>query len=144
MLTEREWNERLKAELRRGAVMAEEIGEDALCGVFTSSLNLIDSQAPSPCQRCGDLDEELDKHRWISVEDAPAPKNEEFEAWRDDCGMFLVRWIAPCDFLSDQECIGLGDDSEVEDWFGADFVAGYRVVDGFTHWRSVTGPKEGK
>lgn len=64
-----------------------------------------------------------------------APKNgTEIWLYREDCDAFLGRWIAPCEFLNEDEYEG--DDGWDEcDWFFADFVRGGRVTDGApTHW----------
>ena len=67
-----------------------------------------------------------------------APKDgTEILAWRGDCGWFMARWTCAAELLTDAEQEELDEESLfAEDWFGADFVAGFRA-DGSeapTHW----------
>lgn len=91
--------------------------------------------------------------RWIPVGERPAPKDgTEIWAWREDAGAFQVRWIAPCDFLTENEQAELAKviletDSiyypDEPDWFCADFVHGFRLDGDFTHWQPMPkGPVE--
>lgn len=51
-----------------------------------------------------------------------------------------MRWIAPCDFLTDREIEGMDlTTSETEDWFFADFVSGGRLDGDLapTHWHPL-------
>jgi hypothetical protein len=79
---------------------------------------------------------------WQDIE--TAPKNgTEILIYREDCGVILARWVAPCEFLHESEYISMSPDSwEEADWFGADFVSGYRVSnDGLpTHWQPLPEP----
>lgn len=63
-----------------------------------------------------------------------APMNGvEILVWREDTGWLLARWIAPCDFLTEDELAHI-QDADTPDWFYADFVAGGRMDDPPTHW----------
>ena len=72
------------------------------------------------------------------IETAPRDGTE-ILAWRKDCGWFVARWSCPAEFMNDKEVEqeGLDEDSLwFEDWFGADFISGFRA-DGSeapTHW----------
>ena len=67
-----------------------------------------------------------------------APKDgTEILAWREDCGWFIARWMRAADFLTESEQEKLAEDSLfAHDWFGADFVAGFRAEGSETptHW----------
>jgi hypothetical protein len=69
---------------------------------------------PSPCSA------------WMPMDTAPKDGTE-ILVWRDDCGIFIARWDAPENFLSEVECEQLGPCAEEDDWFYADFVAGGRL-----------------
>ena len=78
---------------------------------------------------------------WQPIETAPR-NGTEILLWRSDTEVFLGRWIAPCDFLSESEY-----DSEIgweePDWFFADFVHGGRVTEGEpTHWHPKPAPPD--
>jgi hypothetical protein len=78
---------------------------------------------------------------WQPIETAPKDGSEVL-LYRDDAGVILGRWIAPCDFLDDAELENHPDDRDDADWFGADFIAGYRITnDGLpTHWQPLPEP----
>ncbi len=73
---------------------------------------------------------------WQPIDTAPKD-GVELLGWREDCGIILMRYTAPIDFLTDAELEELDEESaEAYDWFAADFIAGCRM-DGSetpTHW----------
>ena len=73
--------------------------------------------------------------KWLPIETAPQDRTE-ILAWRKDCGILLVRWDAPINFLTDSECDQLGDSCEESGWFCSDFVSGSRLDcdEVPTHW----------
>ena len=76
---------------------------------------------------------------WQSIETAPKDGTEIW-LYREDCDAFLGRWIAPCDFLNEDEYKD-ADGWDEPDWFFADFVHGGRVTDGApTHWMPLPDP----
>lgn len=87
-----------------------------------------------------------DQREWQPIETAPRDRTE-ILMFREDCGVFLARWISPSEFLIDGDPSDhfSNEDSWYEpDWFGADFVSGYRVTnDGEpTHWQPLPSPPE--
>ena len=73
---------------------------------------------------------------WQPIETAPKDGTE-ILAWRKDCGVLVVRWDCPEDFLSETELQELGKESaEAYSWFCADFVTGARLEGSEvpTHW----------
>lgn len=72
---------------------------------------------------------------WLLIETAPKDGTDVL-LWRADAGVMLGRFLAPCDFLNEAEFAGALDEWEEPDWFGADFVRGFRISnDGPpTHW----------
>ena len=63
---------------------------------------------------------------WQPIETAPKD-GIEILGWRGDCGILLIRWDAPENFMSDGECEQLGESAERYDWLYADFVSGGRL-----------------
>jgi len=83
--------------------------------------------------------------KWKPIKTAPRDGSE-ILGWREDCGILLVRWTAPIDFMttSELEAEASEDDEWMEtyDWFYADFVSGGRL-DGDeapTHWHPLPAP----
>lgn len=78
---------------------------------------------------------------WMPIESAPKDGTD-ILLWRADAGVMLGRWIAPCDFLNENEFGGAPDEWEEPDWFGADFVRGFRISnDGTpTLWQPMPEP----
>jgi len=63
---------------------------------------------------------------WQPIETAPKDGTE-ILGWRRDCGILLVRWDAPENFVTDTECEKIGESAEIYDWFCAGFVAAERL-----------------
>lgn len=82
---------------------------------------------------------------WQPIETAPKDGTE-ILAYREDAGIFLVKWMAPVEFMTEREVeeAGLYDWMEEEDWWGADFINGFRASNdgGFTHWQPLPPPPE--
>lgn len=95
--------------------------------------------ADNPDVICEPLFTDVAQPSWQPIE--TAPKNgTEIWLYREDCGAFLGRWIAPCEFLNEAEYEGDQGWDEC-DWFFADFVRGGRVTDGApTHWIPLPTP----
>ena len=75
---------------------------------------------------------------WQDISTGPKDGTEVL-GYREDAGIFLMRFCAPADFMTSSEMDDAAltdDDCEREDWFYADFVSGGRVSnDGLpTHW----------
>lgn len=83
---------------------------------------------------------------WRSIETAPRDGTEVL-GWRRDCGIILMRYSAPIDFLSENELEDMDEESaEAPDWMAADFISGSRM-DGSetpTHWMPLPDPPEMK
>lgn len=82
--------------------------------------------------------------QWQDISTAPKDGTE-ILMYREDCGVFLARWISPSEFVTDGDTsdhFSNEDEWYEPDWFGADFIAGYRVSnDGDpTHWMPLTTP----
>ena len=79
---------------------------------------------------------------WRPIE--TAPKNgDEVLLYREDAGIFLGRWTAPIDFLTEREMERSGLDEESANaggWFYADFVQGDRFEEPPTHWMPLPSP----
>jgi hypothetical protein len=82
---------------------------------------------------------------WQSIDLAPLDGTEVL-VYRQDCGILLARFIAPCDFLTERELEALGDDLDEPDWFCADFVQGCRLDADLkpTHFMLLPEPPERK
>jgi len=81
---------------------------------------------------------------WLPIETAPKDGTE-ILLYRGDGGVLLGRWIAPDAFLTESELSALvlgGVDTDEEDWFGADFVSGYRFDEPPTHWMPLPAPPQ--
>jgi hypothetical protein len=80
--------------------------------------------------------------KWNPIETAPKDGSE-ILGYRKDCGILLIRYTAPIDFMTDTEMENLDDFSaESYDWFCADFIGGERL-DGDTcptHWMPLPEP----
>ena len=81
--------------------------------------------------------------KWQPIETAPKDGTE-IIGWGEDCGVILIRWDAPVNFLSEKELDKLDEESaESEDWFCADFIEGLRLEDKKelpTHWMPLPDP----
>lgn len=81
---------------------------------------------------------------WQPIETAPMDGTDVL-GWREDCGIMLVRYTSPEEFLSEQEIDELEiseDDACSQAWFCADIIAGCRL-DGDerpTHWMPLPAP----
>lgn len=92
---------------------------------------------------------ERERDGWQTMETAPKDGTE-ILLYREDCGVMLGRWIACCEFIADGDpgndfCPEGNDEAwEEPDWFGADFIQGYRITnDGApTHWQPLPTPPE--
>lgn len=86
---------------------------------------------------------------WQTIETAPKDGSE-ILLYREDCGVILGRWISCSDFVSDgdpsAEFCQSDEEWEEPDWFGADFVSGFRITnDGLpTHWMPLPSPPASK
>lgn len=79
------------------------------------------------------------ENQWLPI--ASAPKDgTEILGWRDDCGVFMVRYCSAEDFLTSSEMAGWSDRRrESFDWFCADFAHGDRLEGDLipTHWMAL-------
>jgi len=79
---------------------------------------------------------------WQDISTAPKDGSE-ILLYREDCGVLLGRWISCSDFVVDgdpsAEFCQSDEEWEEPDWFGADFVSGFRITnDGLpTHWMAL-------
>ena len=87
---------------------------------------------------------------WQPIETAPKDGTEML-GFREDCGILLMRWISPADFLTDRELESVDEEAAYgEDWFYADFIAGGRMEgdESPSHWMPLPSPptteKEGQ
>lgn len=80
---------------------------------------------------------------WRPIETAPKDGTEVL-AYREDAGVFLIRWDAPENFLTEDECVKLGESAEEYSWIFADFVQGDRCEGSEmpTHWMPLPPPPE--
>lgn len=73
---------------------------------------------------------------WQHMETAPKDGTE-IMAYREDCGIMLIRWQALEDIITDGE-MSIYTDEELQDpdWFFADFIQGGRLetTGEATHW----------
>lgn len=79
---------------------------------------------------------------WQTIDSAPM-NGDEVLLYREDAGLFIGRWTAPIDFLSDRELevSALTEDAANESgWFYADFVHGGRCDEPPTHWMPLPSP----
>lgn len=78
---------------------------------------------------------------WQLIDTAPKDGTE-ILGWKDEYGIILIRWTSPIEFLTEEECVKIGDSSEQEDWFYADFVSGGRLEGDAipTHWMPLPKP----
>lgn len=68
---------------------------------------------------------------WQTMDTAPRDGTEVL-GWHAECGVVLMRWAAPVDFMTEAEVANEECPHEAG-WFGADFVSGYRLS-GPTYW----------
>ena len=91
------------------------------------------------------LFERGDDMEWQPIETAPKDHSE-LLGWREDCGVMMIRWTAPIDFMTERELEAASTDDndwmEQEDWFYADFVRGGRLEGDEvpTHWMPLPPP----
>lgn len=83
---------------------------------------------------------------WQPIETAPKDGTE-ILGFREDAGVFIVRWCNCYDFMTDAECdeTEMNDDQLSEpDWFYADFIKGGRLDGDLapTHWQPLPEPPE--
>lgn len=79
------------------------------------------------------------EYQWKPIESAPKDGTE-ILGWRDDCGVFVVRYCSAEDFLSQREMENWSDDLRQSlDWFCADFAHGERLEGDLipTHWKPL-------
>ena len=83
---------------------------------------------------------------WRDITSAPKDGTE-ILAFRDDCGVLLVRWTAAAEFLTDAELDQWDEAAAHEEcWFCADFITGCRLDYDLlpTHWQPLPAPPETK
>jgi hypothetical protein len=81
---------------------------------------------------------------WQPIDTAPKDGSE-ILGYRSDCGVLIIRWTSPDEFLHEAELEKIGwESSEKEDWFCADFIAGGRLEgeETPTHWMPLPLPPE--
>jgi hypothetical protein len=87
--------------------------------------------------------------QWQPIETAPRDGTEVL-GFRGDAGVFVMRWIAPVDFLTERELADPhGEDRDWEeepDWFYADFIQGGRLdgTEAPTHWMPLPAAPAGE
>lgn len=79
---------------------------------------------------------------WQPIETAPKDGTEVL-VYRDDQGVMLARYTSAAEFLTDTELADWTEEQAYqEDWFGADFICGYRMDGDLvpTHWMPLPTP----
>jgi len=79
--------------------------------------------------------------QWQPIDTAPRDGTE-ILGYRYDCGVILIRWDAPENFLTEKECETLGESAGEYSWIIADFVCGDRLEGSEvpTHWQPLPPP----
>jgi hypothetical protein len=81
---------------------------------------------------------------WQPIETAPKDGTE-ILAWRNDCGVLLIRWTSMDAFCPERELETLDEETIFQqDWFCADFVSGCRLEGSETptHWMPLPEPPQ--
>ena len=82
---------------------------------------------------------------WQPIESAPR-NGRKLLLWREDCGVQMGKWMAPCDFLDESYAEKFSENNWFEpDWFICDYEGSYRMSNDWlpTHWMPLPeGPAE--
>ncbi len=99
-----------------------------LCVAITYTPNVI-------CRDCANCE------GWEPIKTAPRD-GREILVWHENYDCCLARWIAPAEFLSDDEVDKMGEAEAWEaGWFYADFIEGGVLEDAPTYWMPVPSKK---
>jgi len=81
-------------------------------------------------------------NKWQPIETAPKDGTE-ILAYREDCGVLLIRYGCLVDFETEQDQKKYSEDDLFQrDWFMADFIMGWRLECDLvpTHWMPLPEP----